>query len=678
MTPLAIRVAAFLGAFLAFDLELIVGKLLLPRFGGGALVWMGATMLFQALVFAGYALFYLGLSGLGARRYARAHILWIAAAFFSWPIVLHDAPGAWPPLLRLVVSLSRAAALPFLVLMMTALALQRLTRRLSDGRSGHDPFSIYATANAGALAALASYPFVVEPLLSVRGQLGAWWALYAAFAAALAFSLWRAGTTLPNSPDPEGSLEAKPRRGLWILLSAASSAALLAGTNMLSFHLAAAPLLWAFPLGAYLLSYVLAFKARPWYPLEGEKGARLLRWLIPVALVPPLAIAAGFAANFGRLIMLHYIVLNIGAVFLVSLICSRALAEAAPKREGSLPSFYLSMGFGGWLGSAVISLLVPRLGASNPMPALDWLVAAAMTFAALAIRDWERLRERLGPAARVGVATAAAALLAVSFLLPGHEPGTLAVRRNLYGISRVEESNGLRSFIHGSTVDGLQSVDPKLRHVPLGYHARGSPFAEIDEEFGASLRSIGVIGLGAGVFAAYGRPGQTMDFFEIDPDVVALARDYFTYLKDSAARIRVVLGDARLSLAQEPSRYDLLVLAAFSGDAIPTHLLTREAVALDLDRLSPGGLLACHVSNRLLDLRPVLAGAASDMGLFGATKTSISGEFPTQWVVLSRSPERVRRLVAQRGWTDLESWGRGRRLTRWTDEYAPLLPLIRL
>ena len=680
MTDLPFQAVVFLGSFLTFTLELMAAKLLLPRFGGSAYVWTTCVIFFQALLLAGYGWGHAALGRLGARRYARFHLALLIAPLFFFPLNL-PAPSAAAPMLDLLRALLLTAGVPFFTLSTTVLVVQswHATRRSGDG------YFLFAASNLGALAALAAYPFLIEPLLPLRSQTFLWFGLYCLYAVLHLFCL--PGKSAEAVPESRAVLPVTSRdRALWLLLSAAPCAAMLATTNLLTFDFAAVPLLWTAPLAVYLVTFVLNFKREPWYP--GRLNSALLPilglWVLICLAAAALAVSrAGVSTpvqTLRRLIDIGKFGYVTAALFIVGMICHKSLAAGRPASEKAMTEYYSWISAGGLLGSLSIGVLVPWLGRGVPALALDWIVAGAVAAAALALRDWSSWT-------RGRAAAAVAILAAVSLGLRSSAPREgVVVRalRNFYGLYRVVDRDGTREFYHGNTDHGMQSLDPAQARVPLTYYNVHSPLAEAWSALGKDWRSVGVVGLGAGAIASYGRAGQTMDFYELDPDVAMIAATDFTYLKTSPAAIRVILGDARQSLSRrEGAPYDLLILDAFNSGAVPVHLVTKEALAMYLERIGPDGVILLHVSNRYLDLRSMLAASARELGLAGACKRLTQygkvtdDRVPSSWVALSRDPAKMKRLVASEGWTDLADplFARGR---AWTDQHASLLHVLAL
>lgn len=682
--------AAFLGSFLLFTLELVVAKLLLPRFGGTAYVWTVSSMVFQGLLLAGYLYARWALAAL-PRQYWKAHAALLCLPFLFFPVRISGGFHFPSPSMELVALLLASIGVPFFALSTTTPVLQDWLRRSEAARS-EDSYFLFAASNAGALTALLAYPFLIEPWTTVSRQLAGWEVLYVLFAVLH----WRLRPKAGAAAASEPLSVASPwgERLAWAWLALGPSAALLAATNLLTLDFAAVPLLWIIPLAIYLLTFVLCFKRRPWYP---KRLSMVLVWLM-LAWFGTVLLSVHFSADVSarfaaarRLWVINKFLFFNAALFIVCLICHRQLALSKPPSQRSA-QYYVWLSLGGWLGAALVSLVFPVLFRHWALPELDWAAAGALSFGALLYADARRRREvRLpepGPSRGVVWALGFVGALGLGFFVwrsPAFQRGDEYSLRNFYGFYRVAEEDGLRKFFHGNTLHGLQWLDPARQDEPLLYYHRSSPVAEVFEAFGARSRRIGVLGLGSGVLAAYGRPGQRMDFYELDPDVIDIARRRFSFLARSAARTSEIPGDGRLSLEAEKTPeqggqpFDLLVIDVFSGGAIPVHVVTREALRAYFARMAPSGLLVAHVTNRFLNLRPVFAALAQDGGYFGCAKASdislalSEPHYYSSWIVLSRDKARVAALES-RGWTDLSRFSTG--LRPWTDDYASLWAAI--
>ncbi|MFI5344836.1 MAG: fused MFS/spermidine synthase [Elusimicrobiota bacterium] len=666
---LRFQALAFVASFLAFCLELAAAKLLLPRFGGAAYVWTGAMIFFQSLILLGY------LYGRWAPFHPRAHAAMLAVPFFFLPLALPSTLPTSGPFGALFWALLRSVGAPFFALSTTVVVAQSWLMRsaLPERRDG---YFLYAASNAGAACALLAYPFVIGPLLTPSAEGWLWRGLYAAYAA-LCLSCAPRGLTPAGRPAAEGLAPSPRERALWLLLSAAPCAALISVTSFLSMDFAAVPLLWTVPLAAYLLTLVLNFKRHPWYPSVTDKttlslGAATL--LISAGLAFRFSQDSNPAQNFARLLDLGKFAYALFALFALSMIFHKSLADRRPASERAMTEYYSWIASGGLFGSVLVGLAVPWLGRGSGATALDWAAVGALALAAIVARDWEQIavyRKTSGALAALALVTTAAVAAA------GNRTGTLYSLRNFYGVYSVQDRDGIRWFFHGNTEHGMQYLDPARQSEPLSYYCRASPLGDAWDALGAGWNSVGVVGLGAGSIAAYGRPGMFLDFYELDPDVTAIARRWFTHLRLSPAQIRVVDGDGRLSLERaDGAAYDAIILDAFNSGSIPVHLVTKEAFAIYLSRLKPGGVILLQVSNRYLELRPMLAATARDLGLFGASKRQSfgpgeEGRTGSVWVAMGRDAASIDKLVRTKTWSAFDE--SGPRSAAWTDRQSSLL-----
>lgn len=677
--------AVFLAGALLFIVQPMTARALLPAFGGSSSVWATALVFYQLCLLAGYALAHLGFRLLPA---ARQRLLQVALV--GTPLVLLVAwlgvspPTAalgMPPLpatgpasagipalevgLRLLASVG-----PFAVALATAgPVLQRWFAASSHPRAS-DPYVFYAAGNAGSLLGLLAYPFLVEPLAGLRLQALGWSAGYLAFAALVALA---AVGVLGGASSAGAAAERTGTRSLpagtllfrWVLFAAIPAALAIAVTTAITLDLSASPLLWNGPLVLYLLSWVVAFA-----PGAAERAARWAGVAAPLATVLlALVLLGAIARPLWLVLALHLL-----ALFVLATALHARLALERPPPQG-LTGFYLAIATGGALGGLAAAILAPAV-----LDGLLELPLAAAAAAALHLRA-----DRGRPGLRL-LATAGACGLVVLALETGPQPGALLTvllvapivllaerrlwfglagaavlllgqlllpparltERSFYGLYRVvDDAEGRRALISGTTVQGIARVDPGSACRPLGYYHAGGPIGELVAALQAerpALR-VAVVGLGIGGMTALGRPEDSFTFVEIDPLVVSIARDtrLFRYLEACPARSSIIVGDGRLVLeAEPPGSYDLVALDAFSSNAVPVHLLTREALAGYAGRLGPGGLIAANVSNRYLRLEPVLAAASRDLGL-----TALARSDPTDpqragdadgshWVVMGR------------------------------------------
>ena len=697
-----------LSAFLLFSAEPMVARIVLPALGGSSAVWITALAFFQLTLLAGYAYSAWAARASAARRsIIVAHLLLLAAAvvacFLALPFdvsLRHMSPSA-PPQLSLFLLLARLVGLPFFLLSTTTPLLQSWYARREGAAV---PYRLFALSNFASLLALLSYPTLVEPHLALPTQRALWSAgfvFYPLLAAALTLRMRSAGAEGAASvkapeADPElrgrgvrtfgpgvaDSLSHAGRRLLllWFLLPAVASFQLAAVTAHLTENVAAMPLLWVLPLAAYLLSFVLAFELPTLY-----RRAIVIRLLaVLVAGLGYLLSKTGTGVPIGLAVLFFLAELLVAAWFLHAELFALRPISLAGRNTPRLPTFYLLLAAGGAAGTCAVAILSPLLTRSN----FDLPFSFALTAAVAILLTWSD-----GWGQRLLWVTGTVLALALLVVVRGDSTRNTVFRdRNFYGSLRVKETHTppeavtARTLLHGTIQHGMQWFNEDFRHTPMTYYAE-------DSGVGLALnhccdatrpRRIGVIGLGAGTVATYGRAGDQIRFFEINPLVTGIAGNLFTYTRDSPATVTTTPGDARLSLAAEPasSLYDVLVIDAFSGDAIPVHLLTREALSLFRRHLTPGGVLAFHISNQYLDLAPVLARLAESTHSSGTPLLARRidsaahperGEFTATWVLMSTRvdffPQPELAAVTAPIFTRPG-------VALWTDNYSSLLPIL--
>ncbi len=673
----AFVVSAFLGAALAFLLEPLVAKMLLPSFGGTAAVWTTALVFFQAALVAGYAIAHVSLRALGVRRHAAFQVAVVALGLVALPFAIPTwtrPPEGAPVALWLVLVLMVAVGLPFVALATNGPTVQRWYADLPVAGAAQ-PYRLFAASNAGSLLGLIAYPTLVEPNLDLAEQ-ARWWAVgYLAFigiSMICAVVLRRAVQETRGNRTPlpvMGTAHAGPavgpadeaisgrRRAGWILLAAVPTALLVGVTSHLSTDVAAVPFLWIVPLAIYLLTLILAFaRANP-------IGLTIATLLLPVAAVlVPLSFS-----EVGSILPIELVFLvHLSALFLAGLALGGRLAAARPSPR-HLTEYSLLVALGGALGGLAAGIVGPLV---FPVP-LEEQIALVAALLLLPGAGFVARSRRVASAAIV--ATALAIALATA-------PPALLTERTFYGTYRVVESSPGRHVLYsGTTIHGMQVLTADGSTEPRSYYYRDGPLGQVMTARLADPQPvrIGAVGLGTGAVAAYGRPGDRIEFIEIDPAVVAIARDprLFTYLSDSQASVDVVVADGRLALERTPpASFDVLVLDAFSSDAVPVHLLTTEAFAISVATVRPGGVIAVHVSNRYLDLEPVVAAAARELGLVAITgldvePTTTEGADASEWVIVARSYADVADLANGIDWRTARDHGRA----AWTDRSSDLL-----
>jgi SAM-dependent methyltransferase len=666
-------------AFLLFQVQPIIAKLILPWFGGSAAVWTVCVLFFQLLLVAGYLYAHWLVRGLGARAQALVHIALLAAGVAALPI-LPDA--AWKPVgeadpsLRILGLLAASVGLPYFLLATTSPLVQAWYAR---ARVGAMPYRLYALSNLGSMLALVSYPFVVEPWLPTRVQALGWSAAFVAFAAVCAALAWRVRVLPADVPAGADEVPAAPpglaSYALWAGLAAAASVLLLAVTSHLSQNVAPVPFLWVLPLALYLLSFILCFEGRGWYQR---------RYYLPLAAAGFVGVCITLHRDFHNPQLALLLPLYSATLFVACMACHGELARRKPHPR-HLTAFYVAISVGGALGGAFVGLVAPRVFPDLYELPVGMVATAVLVGLAIAGDRAGFRSPRAQQAAVAATALFVGALgTALAWIYADLASGTRVLARNFYAALRVSDSgSGLdeaRLLTHGTITHGKQFRDPERRDWPTTYYGETSGVGRAIAVLGAAgpVR-IGVIGLGTGTLAAYGRAGDAIRIYELNPQVIELALREFTYLTDSKAQIEIVLGDARLSLERDPPQgFDLLAVDAFSSDAIPVHLLTAEAFGVYFRHLKPGGLLAVHISNRYLDLRPVLRAAAERFGksvqLVDDESDAEKGTYGTTWVLFGDSPELFGRPPLDGAAAPLDA---DRSVRLWTDDYSDLYGILK-
>ena len=723
--PLLYGLTLFVSALLLFSIQPMFAKMVLPKLGGAPAVWSVAMVFFQTTLLAGYAYAHVLNRTLRSRRVAMLHLVLVGVTAMALPIAV--APGWSAPTpdgaaLWLFGLFAISIGLPFFTLSASAPLLQSWFAA-SGHRQAANPYVLYAASNLGSFAALFAYPVVIEPFLTLKAQTAAWSFGFALFAVLLAVaSLFTSGAaSVAAQAAPQDEVRASViERMRWISLAAVPSGLVIAVTAHLTTDIAAAPFLWVLPLAIYLLTFVAAFRERPW--IAHANAARF----VPFA-VAPLAVSL---IGGDKVFWVTMIALNLVAFALLTLMCHGELYGRRPSPR-RLTEFYLCTSFGGVIGGAFAGLLAPQIFNGNyeypilvalAVLCMPGMFAGGIRKAAAELWPWLlpgvvlalvwcvtrlQLPAILELPFQVLLALLAAAMLflrqrlkpffglvVLSFVITGlWRPGIAPIEtaRSFFGVHKVAEvaEGKARILYHGTTIHGAQ----RLRNedgtpvdgspTPLTYYYPQGPLAEAIDAARAAhgvLGHVAVVGLGTGSLACHRKAGEHWTFFEIDPEVIRIARDprLFTFLSSCAADAPVVAGDARLTLEASSGRYDLIVLDAFSSDSIPAHLLTREALAGYLSKLSPRGVIVAHISNRHLDLAPVVANVAQSQGLVSFLREDDrASDFMTTFV----SNARVVAMAREAGdigsvagkWTPLRSDPAS---ALWTDDYSNILGIM--
>lgn len=729
--PALFAATVFLSASLLFFVQPLFAKMVLPHLGGAPAVWTTAMLFFQSALLAGYAYAHLISTRLSIRRQVAVHAMLWAGGLAFLPLAVPEGwafePGAHPALQTLAV-LALGIGLPFMALAANAPLMQKWYAR-TGGPLADDPYHLYAASNAGSLIALLGYPFVAEPLIGTR-QLGVHWSagylLLGAGLALCAVLAIRGGEVEPERQAAGPAPRPAARRVLlWLGLAFVPSSMMLGVTSIISTDLGAFPLVWVIPLALYLLTFILAFSARLRLPPVVVQAGFMASVPAVIAVLALNHLTGLGWLGFGLLFC---------ALFFVALMFHSRLYETRPP-EAALTWFYFAMATGGALGGLFNSLIAPLL--------FEQMLEAHLVFAlaglALAGRSGAARRVVGGRAALlllvavagltvIGIVTGlipaetsgpgiVTAVLAASLIVLGWErplrftltaaillgaglamradDGIVARERSFFGAYTVldhgagdeagDEAGGVRALVSGTTQHGMQFLeDLGKRPRVLSYYHPNAPLGLIFRAGAAGPEArVGVVGLGVGALACYAAPGQRWRFYEIDAVVDRIARDpaLFDYMDKCGGDAPTVLGDARIQLAREtPVPFDVLVIDAFTSDAIPVHLLTVEALELYRSRLAPGGLLALHVSNRYYDLAPLLANAADRLGMHAlqhfatATKDAelAPGQAPSRVVLMAEDPAALARFAGDPAWLPLAGDGG----VVWTDDHANILSAL--
>ncbi|MCC6946466.1 MAG: fused MFS/spermidine synthase [Bradyrhizobiaceae bacterium] len=713
-------VAIFLSASLLFSVQPLFAKLVLPSLGGAPAVWSVALVFFQAALLAGYLYAHLITVYLPGRQSVIVHLLVMLAATVALPLGIASGwgrpPSQWTELWLLGL-FAASIGLPFFALSANAPLLQAWFARTGHP-SAHDPYFLYAASNVGSFAALLSYPFLVEPLTALSQQTRFWSGLFVALIVLIALCgllLVQTRNALPAVPRDGGKAEQTPGWKdalIWIALGAVPAAYLVAVTAHISTDVAAVPLLWVLPLALYLLTFVIVFQTKPIIPHD------------VFLKIQPYAVALLLAALIFKDLnnIFAVIAINLGAFFVTAMVCHGELVRRRPAAR-HLTSFYLWLATGGVIGGIFSGLIAPNIfnwvaeypllivagllcrpGLTIPREWRAWLsmlgALALVAFAVLCIRVLGIWPDALSFRGMVGVVLLVVALflahdtlrLAGAFacvlvLIYAYiaETGTVTTVRSFFGVHKIYESisggAGVRVLMHGTTIHGAQRIEHVVaqrrgRPATITYFGPQSPMAAafdgVKKNKGRPIR-VAVVGLGTGTVACFLDQEDALDFYEIDRTVVQIALDpaKFEFVSSCKPDSRVILGDARLMLEDAPdAHYDLIVMDAFSSDAVPVHLLTREAMALYLRKLAPGGMIVSHVMNRHMELASVVAGIAAANG--AATRVMHSSYFESEQYIFGSSVAAVARTDEDFGvlrnsgdWAMQEPAGRV-----WSDDYS--------
>lgn len=723
----------FLSSSLLFVIQPMIAKMVLPLLGGTPAVWNTCMVFFQAMLLAGYLYAHASTRWLRFKQQAILHIVLLAASILALPVVVaiqhSEPPATGMPIVWLLRVLLVTVGIPFFLVSSSGPLLQRWFTSTDHPRA-RDPYFLSVAGNIGSIFALLAYPALLEPSLRLREQSSIWTAGYVGLVlltAACFYFAYRQSRTHALAAEPSSDAAGAAGEGPgwrlrlhWTALAFVPSSLLLGVTTFLTTDVAAVPLLWIVPLVIYLLTFVLVFARRTLV-----SHAFMLR-MLPLWVLP-LAWLIAFDTNLPVAIQAP---IHLLTFFLAAMVCHGELAQRRPDGR-FLTEFYLSMSVGGVLGGLFNALVAPLMfttileyplalvlacalrpartaGSETPLARrLDFALPVVVGAFALGMMFLLNVSQSKAPLALVLVfivptvlcfsfsarplrfaLTVGALMLAGGTYAAAQEHATHR-GRSFFGVHRVFElpERNLRYLIHGGVVHGIQHLDRSMRREPSTYFHKTGPIGQVFTAFrGRPDKSrVGVIGLGIGTLAAYSQAGQEWTFFEIDPAIADLASDakQFTYLSDSPAHTRIVLGDARIAMAKEPARaFDLLVVDAFSSDAVPVHLLTREALQLYLQKLDTAGVIAFNITNSYLNLTPLIADLADDAGLVVRVQHDVHadpaaialGKATSRWAVMARSAEHLGPIGDDPRWKQVPARPTPK---AWTDDFSNPLSLVR-
>jgi len=682
----------FLSAFLLFQVQPLIAKLILPFFGGGAAIWTACLLFFQAFLLLGYFYSHCLTQLKSVKMQLSIHLGLIVLSLLTLPIGINLYTQVSPttsPLFSILLLLTTSIGLPYFVLSSTGPLIQRWLTYVEVGKL---PYQLYSLSNVGSLLALLSFPFVFEPLLNTTQQSVYWTVGYALFAGLIITLLWKMSqlsltTSIDSKPIETDS--SNPGIGLfdkvlWISLAMVGVIILVATTNAMTQNIPPVPFLWILPLCLYLLSFIVSFHSPKWYVRE--------YWFALFVLTACLAILMHFIGS--QFDIVSQVIIYSCILFIACMICHGELARLKPAVE-KLTLYYLFISLGGFLGSAFVAFIAQNIFEQF----LEFPLAVICVFILLALSVYTQLDKQVKKQTwliPVNIVLAAIFIVGLGYLNTLFIKTNVYSERNFYGILSVKdvEINGKmqRRLIDGTTSHGTQSLENGEATTALSYYRKNTGVAitieQLTKQLALNKKSLnaGFVGLGAGTLAAYGSTGDDYVFYELNPAVISAAQNYFTYLQDSAANTELVQGDGRVSLQKQldttgSQQFDLLVIDAFSGDSIPQHLLTQEALALYFKHLKQNGTLAVHISNTHLNLIPLVRGLANTLNkdiIYVKTKAKGAEEHDVQWVMITNNQSLINDARLK---TYSSVWPRENRgqdsLIIWRDERSDLLSVLK-
>ena len=707
----------FLAAFLLFQIELVISKALLPKFGGSYLVWGACMVFFQFTLLLGYFFSHIVIQKFGIFRYRYFHLALLFLPLFFFPgrplLEIHSHYG-FPLVIDVFGQLLLAIGLVFFVLSTTSIISQSwLAASALPGRT--NPYTLYSMSNLGSALGLLTYPFLFEAFFDLGVQLNIWRIGYLVLLGLHLMMLKTIGVSQSpiNTQSQRYNIPEKEKIR-WFLLGVSGTTMFLSVTNIITYEVAPVPLFWIIPLCIYLASFVLNFKERPFCPAWIKENFHItiglnifFFWLTQKGILP-------FAFE---------IIIYLSSLFIFCMFAQNELVRTRPQENSGLTLFYLIISMGSVMGGILVTWVVPLISSVVSAVMVEYLLGLLIISLAKIIGEkkpplrpyylrlifYTVIMLILWPMAfkRYNVFGLAAILLFFKFIYSElkYSPRAFFISvffivllspflqslwqpqksiysyRNYYGMYKVCVGDNTVFLLNGTILHGAQSLNPKTEMEPLAYFHNSTPVGKIMSSKNFNFQRIGIIGLGAGTLAAYGRPGQVIDFFELDPDVLRIADMSFTYLKNSKARINYLFGDARISLTKiQRGPYDILIVDAFSGDSVPIHLLTTEAIAEYKRHITKDGIILLHITNRYLDLVPVLfsnARAQNAYAEFSYNEASPGVVAASVWVALTWSKDTLNLLSSGLQWPITSSKDRIKYIRPWTDKYSHIFSIFK-
>jgi hypothetical protein len=684
----------FLSAFLLFQVQPLIAKLILPYFGGGAAVWTACLLFFQAFLLLGYFYSHCLTQIKSVKKQLGIHFVLLIFSVIFLPIGIQswdDFSQASSPLQNILILLTVSIGLPYFILSSTGPLIQRWLTYIEVGKL---PYQLYSLSNFGSLLALISFPFIFEPLLTTSQQSLYWTIGYLSYALLIVILLWKMSKLTLNIRDIKAKVLdiEKPNntqfldKFLWIALAMVGVILLVATTNAMTQNIPPVPFLWILPLCLYLLTFIISFHSPKWYVRE--------YWFALFVLTACLALLMYFIGS--QLDIISQVVIYACILFIACMICHGELARLKPEVE-QLTLFYLFMSLGGFLGSAFVAFIAQNIFDQF----LEFPLAIISVFVLLALSTYSQkgtIRKTQTWLVVSNITLSISFMVGLIYLNALFVKTNVTSDRNFYGILSVKDvavnNKVQRRLIDGTTSHGTQSLEKGEERLPLSYYRKNTGVALVLEQLRKQRLKEGVhqsinagfVGLGAGTLAAYGNKNDEYVFYELNPAVITAAKTYFSYLDDSSANIDLVLGDGRVSLQRQldnagSKQFDTLVIDAFSGDSIPQHLLTQEALILYFKHLKDDGILAIHISNSHLDLTHLVRGLAHVLDkeiIYVETDADKDNEHNVQWVLLTNNQVFLSdvRVKAYRSRWSTQNSGEKNDII-WTDEHSDLMSVLK-